>query len=244
MSDQPLAGAVALVTGASSGIGEGIARLLSRLGAAVALVARREAELRRVAQDLTAGGGVAAVVVADLAVVDEGAAVVDRVTSALGQVDVLANCAGVVESQPLHELAADSWDRAFAVNVRAPALLVASVLPGMRERRRGWIINMSSEAGVMTYSGMGAYGVSKHALCALSDLIQEENQEFGIKTWAICPGDVATARAVQLSAPLEVERFLDVEDVLDVVRVLLTQRPNVTLGPTILVRPTLDPNRR
>ena len=106
--------------------------------------------------------------------------------------EILVNAGADLLMSPIHELDLRAWDASMEVNLRAPALLCAAVLPAMRERKRGYIINIASEAGVFVYGGMGPYAVSKHALRVLTELIQEENQDFGIKAWAICPGFVPT----------------------------------------------------
>ena len=110
----------------------------------------------------------------------------------------------------------------------------------MRERKRGYIVNIASEAGVYVYGGMGAYDISKHALRILTELIQAENQDLGIKAWAICPGFVDTPLATWASGASP-RNFLTVADVVGVVRFLLTQGANVTLGSEILIRTTRNP---
>jgi short-subunit dehydrogenase len=242
MSVPVLQDKVALITGASSGIGEGLAKLMAQLGMTVALAARRESELRRVAEEIHEAGGQARTFPANLLNREQVDSLVDRVVEDLGPVDALVHSAGTIDFKPLHELDPTSWDAVFEVNLRAAAILTANVLPGMRQRRRGWIIHVSSEAGIVTYPGMGAYGISKHALCALTELVQVENQEEGIKAWALCPGETATERATKLSTPDQIERFLQVSDILDVARLLLTQDDNVKLGPIIHIATTLNPN--
>src|SRR5262252_3998472 len=207
-----LNGSVAIVTGASSGIGEGIADMLSGEGVKVALVARREKELQRVAERIRRRGGTALVAPADLR--DEAAlrAMLDRTRTALGPVDILVNAGAVALMSPIHELEKQAWDASLETNLRAPALLCAAVLPGMRERQRGYIVNISSEAGAFVYAGMGAYAISKHALRVLTELIQEENQEYGLKAWAICPGFVDAPMGGWASGTNR-KNFLTVEEV-------------------------------
>lgn len=233
-------GTVAIVTGASSGIGEGIADMLAGEGVKVALVARREQELERVAAGIRRQGGTALVAPADLR--DEMAlnAMVEETRTTLGPVDLLVNAGATPLMGPIHELDMRAWDACMAVNLRAPALLCAAVLPGMRERKRGYIVNVASEAGAIVYAGMGPYAVSKHALRVLTELIQEENQEFGIKAWAICPGFVNTPMAGWASGT-NPGNFLTVGEVVEVVRFLLTQGANVKMGPEILIRTTRNP---
>ena len=232
---------VAIITGASSGIGEGIAKMLAAEGVKVALVARRHHELQRVAEAIRHQGGTALIAPADLR--DEQAlrAVVEQTYAMLGPVDILVNSGGIVHTTPIHETDLRAWDDCLTVNLRAPTLLCAAVLPGMRERRRGYIVNISSEAGVFVYEGMGAYAISKHALRVLTELIQQENQEFGLKAWSICPGFVDTPMVAAWAPDANPHNFLKVEEVVSVVRFLLTQGANVKLGTEILIRTTRNP---
>jgi NAD(P)-dependent dehydrogenase (short-subunit alcohol dehydrogenase family) len=230
-----LNGKVALVTGASSGIGEGIARMLAAGGAKVALMARRQNELQRVAEEISQMGDGTLITPADLQ--DEKAlrAVVEQVQNTLGPIDILVNSGGIINVSPIHEMDMQAWDANMDINLRAPTVLCAAVLPSMRERQQGYIINIASEAGVFIYGGMGAYAVSKHALRVLTELIQEENQHLGIKAWAICPGFVDTPLASWATGTNR-ENMLTVQEVVDIVRFLLTQAPNVKMGPEILIR--------
>lgn len=239
---ETLNGTVAFITGASSGIGEGIAKMLAAEGVKVALVARRHHELERVAQAIRNLGGTALTALADLR--DEPAlrAVIEQTRTTLGPIDMLVNSGGIVETTPIHELDVQAWDACLQVNLRAPALLCAAVLPDMRERKRGFIVNIASEAGAFVYGGMGAYAISKHALRVLTELIQEENQEVGVKAWAICPGYVDTPMAAAWDPDANPHHFLQVKEVVDVVRFLLTQGANVKMGPEILIRTTRNPH--
>lgn len=231
---------VAIVTGASSGIGEGLAKMLAAEGVKVALAARREEELNRVAAEIRSGGGTALVVPANLR--DEAHLInlLQRAETELGPIDILINNAGVARIQPIHELNMKHWDLVMAVNLRAPMFLASHILPGMRERRRGFIINIASEAGSLIWPGMGAYAISKHALRAATELIQNENQACGIKAWAICPGMVDTAMGADMPDG-QPQYFLRVEDVVETVRFLLKQGDNVKMGPEILIRTMRDP---
>jgi NADP-dependent 3-hydroxy acid dehydrogenase YdfG len=163
---------VAIVTGASSGIGAGIAEMLAREGARVALAARREPELEDVATRITASGGIALPIATDLTVDADIKHLVDETERALGPVDVLVNNAGFALWKTLEETSIAEWDRTFAVNVWSAALLSAAVLPGMQARGFGRIVNIGSETGVAIVPGLAAYCVSKHALRALTEVIQ------------------------------------------------------------------------
>ena len=235
-----LAGRVALVTGASSGIGAGLASMLATEGARVALAARRGADLNTVAERIRQDGGVAVPIVAD--VTDDGslARLVASTVDELGPVDILVNNAGFAVWKPLEATTMAEWDRTFAVNVRAAAYLCAAVLPGMQERGFGRVVNVSSEAGVAIVPGLAAYCVAKHALCALTEVIQDANHDHGIKAWAVCPGFVDTDMGEVVPGGNR-DAFLQVDEVVDVVRFLLGLGDNVKVGPEVLVRTMRNP---
>ncbi len=231
---------VAVVTGASSGIGAGLAAMLAGEGARVALAARRGGLLEAVAAGIRRAGGVAVPVVTDLASDESLAGLLARARAELGPVDVLVNDAGFGLWKPLEATTMAEWDRTFAVNVRAAAFLCAAVLPGMAERRFGRVINIGSEAGVAIVPGLAAYCVSKHALGALTEVIQDANHDNGIKAWVVCPGFVNTEMG-QVVPGANRDSYLHVEEVVDVVRFLIRLPDNVKVGPQVLVRTMRNP---
>lgn len=235
-----LAGRIALVTGASSGIGAAIAEMLCAEGARCALAARRGAELDAVAARIAQRGGTAIPIVTDLTDDESLATLVTRTRAELGDIDVLVNNAGVAVWKPLEATTLAEWDRTFAVNVRAAAYLCAAALPHMQAQRFGRIVNIASEAGVAIVPGLAAYCVSKHALRALTEVVQDGNHDNGIKAWVICPGfvDAAMGYVVPGGNP---ENFLQVDEVVGIIRHLLTLGDNVKLGPEILVRTMRNP---
>jgi NADP-dependent 3-hydroxy acid dehydrogenase YdfG len=235
-----LADRVAVVTGASSGIGAGLAAMLAAEGARVVLAARRGELLEQVAAGIRRAGGVAIPVVTDLTDDDSLANLLARAEAEAGPVDVLVNNAGFGLWKPLEATSMAEWDHTFAVNVRAAACLCAAVLPGMQERRFGRVINVSSEAGVAIVPGLAAYCVSKHALGALTDVIQDANHGNGIKAWVICPGFVDTEMGYVVPGANR-DHYVQVDEVVDVVRYLIRLGDNVKLGPQILLRTMRNP---
>jgi 2-hydroxycyclohexanecarboxyl-CoA dehydrogenase len=235
-----LAGRVAVVTGASMGIGAAMAAMLAEEGAKVVLAARRATELERVATSIREQGGDAIPVVTDLADDDSLARLVATAEAEAGPVDVLVNNAGYALWKPLEATTMAEWDHTFAVNVRAAAYLSAALLPGMAGRRFGRIINIGSEAGVAIVPGLAAYCVSKHALVALTEVIQDGNHENGIKAWVICPGFVDTDMGYVVPGA-NPANFLTVEEVVDTARYLLHTGDNVKFGPQILLRTMRNP---
>ena len=231
---------VAVVTGASNGIGAGLAAMLAGEGARVVLAARRPEALEQVAEGIQAAGGVAVPIVTDLADDASLANLVARARAELGPIDILVNSAGYAVWKPLEATTQAEWDHTFAVNVRAAAYLCAAALPDMQARRFGRVINIGSEASVAIVPGLAAYCVSKHALRALTEVIQDGNHNNGIKAWIVCPGFVETAMGYVVPGA-NPANFLRVEEVVDVVRFLLHTGDNVKLGPEILVRTMRNP---
>jgi NAD(P)-dependent dehydrogenase (short-subunit alcohol dehydrogenase family) len=153
---------------------------------------------------------------------------------------VLVNNAGYAVCKPLEATNMTEWDRTFAVNVRAAARLCAAVLPGMQARGFGRIVNIGSEAGVAIVPGLAAYGVSMHALRALTEVIQDASHDNGIKAWVISPGFGGTDMGYVIPGANPAS-FLKVDEVAGVVRFLLHTGDNVKLGPEILVRTMRNP---
>jgi NADP-dependent 3-hydroxy acid dehydrogenase YdfG len=178
-----------------------LAAMLAAEGAAVVLTARREAELGRVAEGIRREGGVAVQLVTDLADDDALARLLVTTRAEPGPIDVLVNNAGYAVWKPLQETALDEWDHTFAVNVRAAAYLCANVLPDMRARRCGRIINLGSEAGVAIVPGLAAYCVSKHALGAPTQVIQDGTTTAGSRPGSSAPASSTPTWVMSSPAP-------------------------------------------
>jgi 3-oxoacyl-[acyl-carrier protein] reductase len=183
---------VALVTGATEGIGRAIAFALGRAGYAVGVTARTEAKLTDLLAELGAAGiecaGIPADVGDDAAVARMHQAVVSR----LGPVDLLVNNAGVAIPKPFPDFSLEEWDHTFATNVRSLFLVTRLVLPSMRARREGDVVNVASLAGKTGAVNLVAYCASKHAVMGFSRALMLELRKEGIRVIAICPGSVDT----------------------------------------------------
>ncbi len=229
---------VALVTGATEGIGRSIATLLGRSGYAVGVTARTEAKVAALAAELSAAGirclGVPADV-GDPAQVDR---VIHAVNDGLGPIDVLVNNAGIAIAKPFVETTLDDWDRTFSTNVRSLYLLTHAVLPGMNTRGEGDIINVASLAGKNGVANAAAYAASKHAMMGFSRSLMLEVRQFGVRVITICPGSVDTALMREQSAfKVNFDRILKAEDVAATVLAAL-QLPRRAMVSELEIRPS------
>jgi NAD(P)-dependent dehydrogenase (short-subunit alcohol dehydrogenase family) len=187
-----LEGKVALVTGASSGMGEEITKAMAAAGAGVVAVGRNEERLERVVADARAADGGEVVAVArDLTEQGAPQAVVDEAVERLGRLDVLANVAGIMELGPLGETPVESLDRQFRTNVRAPFELTQAALPHLR-KSNGAIIFISSMAALAAFPESAAYTATKGAIDALARQLAVELAPEGIRVNAIAPGEIDT----------------------------------------------------
>lgn len=230
----------AIITGAGTGIGEGIAIAFAAEGAQVVLCGRRHAPLANCAAKIKQMGGDCFFLTADVSQEKDVQAVVDAAVSHYGSIQILVNNAGVSGDGAIHRHAIATWDRVMAINLRGPFLMSRAVLPAMRQQKEGHIINISSESALAHYPGNGAYGVSKHALNALSEYIQQENQELGIRVNAICPGMVVT-EMTETASNLNHEKCLFPEDIADFVLWLVTRRANIKIGRPVLIQTMENP---
>ncbi len=181
-----------VVTGASSGIGEAIAYRFARAKARLGLIARRERRLSGVAERVRELGGEARVAVVDVSDERGLKAAVADIEDAFSGVDVLVNNAGFGLYAPLQSVKREDLERVFAVNTFGALSAIQAVLPGMRRRKRGLIVNVSSIVGKRALPMSGAYAASKHALQGLSDALRVELAGTGVRVSVVCPGYTAT----------------------------------------------------
>jgi NAD(P)-dependent dehydrogenase (short-subunit alcohol dehydrogenase family) len=235
-----LEGRTALVTGASRGIGAATARALDRAGARVMLSGRDHDALDKVASDLEHDP---VVVVADLAEASAPAALAASALESLGHVDVVVNNAATATRLPTVELDADLVDTMYAVNVRAPLLLIAALLPSMIERKRGSIVNLSSVSGVIGTPRRAAYAATKGAIDAATRSLAMELGPEGIRVNAVAPGVVDTAlweknKAIpgvveRIESQTPLRRWSQPEDIADVIVFLASDAARFITGETI-----------
>src|SRR5277367_5596127 len=185
-------GKVVVITGASSGLGEATARLLSAEGASVVLGARRVDRIQSLADELNAKGGKALALATDVTNHEQVKSLVDAAVQKFGRIDVMINNAGIMPHSPLERLKIDDWDRTIDVNIKGVLYGIAAALPHMKQQKSGHIINVSSVAGHRVGPGFAVYSATKYAVRALSEGLRQEVKPYNIRTTVISPGAVAT----------------------------------------------------
>ncbi len=199
-------GKVAVVTGASSGIGAAAAKALANAGAKVALIARRVDLLRENAASILAAGGSAAIFPADITAPEEVRQVFSEIQQELGSVDILINAAGFLANVPLLEMTVEIWDQIINTNLRGMMLCCQLAFQQMAPRKSGVIINISSLSGVKNvekFPGLSAYTASKFGVAGLTEALAVEGRPLGIRVAAISPGAVDTLMLRQAAPTLK-----------------------------------------
>lgn len=224
MTDQDLRGHVALVTGASRGIGKATALRLAQAGARLVLAARSEGDLTAVKAEIEAQGGTACVARGDIAQEEDVRAIVRTAFEAQGRLDILVNCAGIGVFGPLTETSTADWDRVMATNARGPFMMCREAVPVMARNGGGCIINVSSVVGVKGYTNQGAYGASKHALMGMTKVLAQEVQPLGIRVHVLCPGGVDTDLVAQARPDLDRSQLMTPDEVAEIILFLIQQR--------------------
>lgn len=187
-----IAGKVIVITGASSGLGEAAARLLSDQGATVVLGARRTDRLDALVSEIKVNGGNALALKTDVTQQAEVTALVDAAVAAYGKIDVLINNAGLMPLAPLELGRVDEWDQMIDVNIKGVLYGIAAALPHMMKQKFGHIINVSSVAGHKVTMGGAVYCATKHAVRAISEGLRQESKAYNIRSTIVSPGAVAT----------------------------------------------------
>ncbi len=185
-------GKIVVITGASSGLGEATARMLSAHGATVVLGARRVERIVALADELVRGGGQALALQTDVTRSEDVQRLVDGAVEKYGRIDVMINNAGLMPSSPLERLKIADWDRMIDVNIKGVLYGIAAALPHMQQRKSGHIVNVSSVAGHKVRAGTAVYSATKHAVRVLTEGLRQEVKAYNIRTTIVSPGAVAT----------------------------------------------------
>ncbi|MFO0674422.1 MAG: SDR family oxidoreductase [Polyangiaceae bacterium] len=232
-----LSNKIALVTGASRGIGHASSLALAKEGATIAAVARTKSDLDALVQTITSAGGKAKAIVCDVTKSAEVAAAVKETASAFGRIDILVNNAGIGGYRPFLEWSEADYDRIMAVNAKSTWLFCKEVIPHMRAQKRGNIVNVSSVAGLQGYPSEGIYCMSKFAQVALSQSLDREFYKENIQVSLVCPGGVETHFAIgdgRTPDGANMKGFSTAEDVAEAVVLAVIPRERTRVVNVIL----------
>jgi NADP-dependent 3-hydroxy acid dehydrogenase YdfG len=246
-----LDGTVALITGASSGIGEATARALAAQGAKVAVAARRLERLERLASEIGGSGHTALAIQSDITDQAQAVAAVDRTVDELGRLDIVVNNAGQMLLGPIEDAPTEEWDRMIDLNLKGLINTTHAALPHLlsaaedSERGCADLVNISSVAGRIARAGSGVYNLTKHGVGAFSESFRQEFADRKVRTTIIEPGAVDTELSDHIRDGVREqtrERFADMQmleaaDIADAIAYAVTRPWHVSLNE-ILIRPT------
>lgn len=203
-----LSGKVALVTGGSKGLGKAMARGLAEAGADVMIASRNEAELKKAAEEIGNGLNVRVVYrVTDMGIRGEVLALAEETQLKLGKIDILVNNAGSNQPQAIDEITDEAWDRIIELNLTSCMSLSRAVVPGMKQRRWGRIIHISSVLGVGSKEKRNAYSASKAGLIGLTKASALDLGPYNITVNCLCPGPFLTDLPMSLLSEVEKQAF-------------------------------------
>ncbi len=236
-----LAGKVAIVTGASRGIGRAISIALAKEAATVVLAARSIRKLQETAEQVTHAGGKAEIVVTDLAEEEAIKDLVKVTGEKFGRLDILVNNAGITHSAKLEETATEDWQRCIWVNARAPFILCREALPMLRKAEAAYIVNIASVVGVKGYPLQSAYTASKHALRGMTISLAEELRGSNVRIHLLCPGGVDTELIQKLRPDIKKDDLMQPDEIAELVLYLVTHKGNAVIDELHIRRAASTP---
>ena len=234
-----LKGKTVIVTGASRGIGKEIALSLGKEGMNVVLAARNEGELNALQQELEGLGAKALAVPTNIAEEEEVSRLFEKTMEAFGQVDVVINNAGLGFFKPVEELTAREWDLVMEVNVKGTFLLTKAVIPHMKSKKSGLIINIASDVSKRTFANGSLYCASKYAQHAFAESVRKEVISHGIKVSNIYPGMVDSTFGDSEQGADYKKEWLQPQDIAKAILYIL-QAPNYVVIDELMLHPTVQ----
>ena len=236
-----LDGKVAIVTGASRGIGRAISVALAHQNATIVLAARSIQQLQITAGQVTKAGGIAHIVHVELTEEKSISNLVKVTGEKLGRLDVLVNNAGVTHSAPLDQTSTEDWQRCISINARAPFILCREALPLLKKTDSAHIINIASVVGIKGYPLQSAYTASKHALRGMTMSLAEELRGSNIRVHLLCPGGVDTDMVDRVRPDIARDELIKPEEIAELVLYLVTHKGNAVVDELRIRRATSPP---
>jgi 3-oxoacyl-[acyl-carrier protein] reductase len=240
MAEQ-LAGKVAIVTGASRGIGRAISVALAQQGATIVLAARSIQQLQITAEQVTKTGGTAHIIHVELTEEKSIRNLVQVTGEKLGRLDILVNNAGVTHSAPLEQTLTEDWDRCISINARAPFILCREALPFLKKSPSAYIINIASVVGIKGYPLQSAYTASKHALRGMAMSLAEELRGSNIRVHVLCPGGADTDMVGRVRPDIAKDELIKPQEIAELVLYLVTHKGNAVVDELRIRRVTSSP---
>jgi NAD(P)-dependent dehydrogenase (short-subunit alcohol dehydrogenase family) len=239
--EKRLEGKVAIVTGASRGIGKAISLALAKEAATVVVAARAIDKMNETAKLVTAAGGKAQIIPTELTDERSIKNLVKATGERFGRLDILINNAGITHSAKLEETLTEDWDRCQQINTRAPFILCREALPLLKIAERAYIINIASVVGVKGYPLQSAYTASKHALRGMTISLSEELRGSNIRVHLICPGGVDTELVQNVRPDIKKQDLMRPEEIAELVLYLLTHKGNAVVDELHIRRAASTP---
>jgi NAD(P)-dependent dehydrogenase (short-subunit alcohol dehydrogenase family) len=236
-----LEGKVAIVTGASRGIGKAICLEFAKEAATVVLAARAVEKLQQTAKEIISTGGKAEIVVTELTQEQSIKNLVEGTGEKLDRLDILVNCAGVTHSAALEETETADWDRCHLINSRGPFILCRQALGLLRQSPAGYIINIASVVGVKGYGLQSAYTASKHALRGMTMSLAEELRGTNVRVHLLCPGGVDTEMVQVVRPDIAKEELIKPGEIAELVVYLVTHKANAVIDELHIRRASAAP---
>lgn len=237
---------VVIITGVSSGIGEATAKELASKGAKLVMAARREERLIKLQEEIQMNGGQVIYKVTDVSSHEQMEELANYALKEFGKIDVMINNAGVMPLSSVHERKINEWDTMIDVNVKGVLYGIAAVLPSMRERKEGHIINVSSVAGHLVFPSSSVYSGTKFAVRAITEGLRQEECNNNIRTTIICPGSVATELTdhisnseLKASIKEQSEIAIDPANIARAIAFAIEQPSDVAINE-LIIRPTIQ----
>jgi NAD(P)-dependent dehydrogenase (short-subunit alcohol dehydrogenase family) len=239
--EKRLEGKVAIVTGASRGIGKAISLALAKEAATVVIAARAIDKMNETAKLVTAAGGKAQIIPTELTDERSIKNLVKATGERFGRLEILINNAGITHSAKLEETSTQDLDRCLNINARAPFILCREALPLLKKADAAYIINIASVVGVKAYPLQSAYTASKHALRGMTMALAEEMRGTNIRVHLVCPGGVDTELVQNVRPDIKKQDLMQPEEIAELVLYLLTHKGNAVVDELHIRRAASTP---